>query len=310
LAVSKLDVEVFLDGRMARTTVEQVFYNHTDRQTEGTYSFALPEGASLSRLAMDVEGKMVEGELVEREKARMIYEGIVHQKKDPALVEWTGNNRFSTQLFPIPAKGTKTVIISYEQLLPAHHGELTYHYALPRLEGDRATRIEDFHFKLVSEDGLALAEKTYGAKITQRSPGGQVDYSAKGFVPGGNISVHARLPTPGEVRIALARKKGTPFFLADVPIRLPEVRKDRIAKHLVLALDTSAGLGQRTLDRSVNTARALIETSPSSTRFSMISGDLDIRSCGEGLDKKRALACLEGLTSGGASDLGGLLTAA
>ena len=37
LSIRSVDVRVEVEGRLARTVVEQVFRNHTARQTEGTY---------------------------------------------------------------------------------------------------------------------------------------------------------------------------------------------------------------------------------------------------------------------------------
>jgi len=68
LAIEAMNVEVTISGRHARTSVTQVFRNHYSWQTEGRYRFTLPEGAAISRLAMDVAGVMMEGELVEKRR--------------------------------------------------------------------------------------------------------------------------------------------------------------------------------------------------------------------------------------------------
>jgi tetratricopeptide (TPR) repeat protein len=310
LATETLEVRVFLVGRMARTEVKQVFRNHTNSQTEGTYSFRLPDGASLSRLAMDVEGKMVEGELVEREKARLIYEGIVRKKKDPALLEWSGNNRFSTQLFPIPAKGTKTVILTYEQMLPAKFGQLSYDYSLPNLEtSSDVEKIGKFTFTLESEDGLDLRETSYDAKVTQRSLGGQVSLKKTDFTPKGSVRVDLRMKQENiqDATIRTARRAGKGYFLADLPINLPGGNAPGEVKDFILAIDTSAGAGRPVVEQSLAAARTFIERASKGTRFAIITGDLEANLCGEGLDANAALACLKGIRAGGASNLGALI---
>lgn len=310
LATESLEVRVFLVGRMAKTEVKQVFRNHTSRQTEGTYTFRLPENASLSRLAMDVEGKMVEGELVEREKARMIYEGIVRKQKDPALLEWTGNNRFSTQLFPIPAKGTKTVVLTYEQMLPAEFGQLSYHYSLPDLkDAEGVDKIGKFTFMLESEDGLNIAEPRYGAKIEQRSVGGQVAFEAADFTPSGNVQVNLRMKQQNiqQATVRTARRGGRGYFLADLPINLPGEEKPDGAKDFIFAIDTSAGAGKPVVEQSLATVRTFIERASKDARFSIITGDFEVKVCGEKLSANAALACLKDIEAGGASDLGKLV---
>lgn len=312
LAVEKMEVNVLIVGRMARTEVKQVFRNHTNRRTEGTYSFTLPDGAALSRLAMTVGEKLVEGELVEREKARMIYESIVRRQKDPALLEWQGGNRFSTQVFPIEPKQTKTVVIAYDVLLPEHHGQLKYRYDLPKLDGlAKKSSLGDFSFKLQSEDGLNLKATGYSAQIKQLEPGGEVSYTAKNFRPGGPLEVNLSLDRSNKgLKLARASSKSKHVFLADVVPEIPKADLNR-PRHLVIALDTSAGLGQPVLDRAISVARGLIEKTPETSKLQVLTGDYKVRACGaQPVDKTKALSCLDNLSAGGATNLHDLLTRA
>ena len=79
-------VEVDIDNQIATTKVDQVFINENDRELEGIYIFPIPEGASISGFTMYVDGKPVASEVLERKKARQIYEDIVRRMKDPALL--------------------------------------------------------------------------------------------------------------------------------------------------------------------------------------------------------------------------------
>src|SRR5262249_34360893 len=75
---------VVLHPPVALVQIDQSFYNPFPQQQEGTFVFNLPEGASVSRFAMyTAPAQLVEGELVEREKAAKIYQSIVNQKRDP-----------------------------------------------------------------------------------------------------------------------------------------------------------------------------------------------------------------------------------
>src|SRR5204863_6401151 len=40
-----------------------------------------------------------------------------HRKQDPALMEQSGGNEFSARVFPIPARGTKEIIITYSEII-------------------------------------------------------------------------------------------------------------------------------------------------------------------------------------------------
>ena len=67
--LTRHDVKARIAGAMARTEVDEEFVNTTDRELEGVWRFPLPSGARLERLALEVDGKLVEGEFVDAQRA-------------------------------------------------------------------------------------------------------------------------------------------------------------------------------------------------------------------------------------------------
>lgn len=113
LRITKLAVEARIFGFIAETKMTMTFFNPHERVLEGDLYFPLPEGSTVSGYALDIGGQMVDGVAVEKEKGRTVYEKIVRQGIDPGLVEWTKGNNFKTRVFPIPAKGTRTIRVDY-----------------------------------------------------------------------------------------------------------------------------------------------------------------------------------------------------
>jgi tetratricopeptide (TPR) repeat protein len=113
LRLAELRAEAIIDGPLAFTEMRLTFENPLDRQLEGTFRITLPQGASLGRFAMKIGGEWQEGEVVELSEARRAYEDFLHRKQDPALMEKAAGNEFSARVFPIPARGTKEIIIAY-----------------------------------------------------------------------------------------------------------------------------------------------------------------------------------------------------
>ena len=113
LELASLAVDVRAAGTMARYEVEHIFHNPTDATLEGQFRFPLPTGAIVTGLAMDVNGALMEGEIVERSRAREIYEDIVDSMRDPALLEWEAGQVFSLRVFPIAPGEDKRVILRY-----------------------------------------------------------------------------------------------------------------------------------------------------------------------------------------------------
>ena len=117
LRVSDVSVEVTVVSGIASTRLDLTFENPLDRVLEGELVLPLPQGATVSSLALEIEGKLREASVVEREKARAVFEAVVRQNVDPGLLEWVKGNTFRTRIYPIPAKGTKRVVIGYDEPL-------------------------------------------------------------------------------------------------------------------------------------------------------------------------------------------------
>ncbi len=135
LELRSVDVDVKTAGDMAVTEVTHVFHNSADERREGTFRFPVPEGAMLIGLALEIDGKLVEGEIVEREKARQVYEKIVDEMLDPALLEWEEGNWFKLRVFPLEATADKKVVIRY--ITPLTHAGTGWEYGYSLSAPDR-----------------------------------------------------------------------------------------------------------------------------------------------------------------------------
>ncbi|WP_437893614.1 AgmX/PglI C-terminal domain-containing protein [Sorangium sp. So ce124] len=106
-----------IEAPLALAELHLTFENPEDRVLEGTFSVTLPPGASVGRLAMKIDDRWQEGEVVELQRAREAYEDFLHRKQDPALLEQAAGNEVSARVFPIPARGVKHIVLSYSQEL-------------------------------------------------------------------------------------------------------------------------------------------------------------------------------------------------
>ncbi|WP_437766054.1 AgmX/PglI C-terminal domain-containing protein [Sorangium sp. So ce281] len=106
-----------IEAPLALAELHLTFENPEDRVLEGTFSVTLPPGASVGRLAMKIDDRWQEGEVVERQRAREAYEDFLHRKQDPALLEQAAGNEVSARVFPIPARGVKHIVLAYSQEL-------------------------------------------------------------------------------------------------------------------------------------------------------------------------------------------------
>lgn len=129
VVLKDLKLSVFVAENVATTTMEMQFYNPNNRVLEGELNFPLANGVTVSRFALDVNGEMREGVVVEKEQATQAFEAITRRQVDPGLVEVTKGNNFKARVYPIPAQGYKKVIVAFEQALKSD--EQNYLYQLP-----------------------------------------------------------------------------------------------------------------------------------------------------------------------------------
>jgi len=114
LNLARYHVNVVLHPPVALVQIDQSFYNPYPQQQEGTFVFNLPDGASVSRFAMyTTPTQLVEGELIERNRAANIYQSIVNRKRDPAILEQIGANLFRMRVFPIFSRDTKRILLDF-----------------------------------------------------------------------------------------------------------------------------------------------------------------------------------------------------
>ena len=117
LRIVEHHVAVVINNGFARTEVDQVFANDSDADIEGVYTFPIPKQASLSELSLWINGQETLGEVVEKEKARKVYEEQVAQGNDTALAEKNDFKTFDVCVGRIRAGSQTRVRLVYYQPL-------------------------------------------------------------------------------------------------------------------------------------------------------------------------------------------------
>lgn len=123
-------VTVSIRDQIAVTHVDQVFFNPQSYAVEGTYIFPLPADAVVSQFTLWVDGKPVEGKVLDAQQARQTYEEIVRTQRDPALLEYIGRGAVQASIFPIPPQGERRIELEYTQALTLNNGLVRYSYPL------------------------------------------------------------------------------------------------------------------------------------------------------------------------------------
>jgi tetratricopeptide (TPR) repeat protein len=163
LSLAALEADGVLEPPLAFTELHLTFENPRDRVIEGRFRVALPPGAALSRFAMKIGDAWQEGEVVERQRARVAYEDFLHRRQDPALLEQEAGNEFSARVFPIPARGRKELIVSYSHAL----ARADQPYVLPLLGLSEVGRL-DVRVLLGDHPAAGAAASNLGGEVSDR----------------------------------------------------------------------------------------------------------------------------------------------
>lgn len=166
LTLKSLSARSVVQGPLAFTELRLSFVNSEPRIVEGQLRMTLPPGAAVSRLAMRIGEQWQEGEVVERQRAKRAYEDFLHRKQDPALLEQAAGNELAARVFPIGARETKEIIVSYSQERSGQATTLVPLRAVPSgVELDVAVRRDG------SDDQLSLQQASF-------APGRDVELAA------------------------------------------------------------------------------------------------------------------------------------
>lgn len=185
LTVGYHHVNVEIRDQISRTTIEESFVNTTDAVLEGVFHFPLPQDASISGFGMWIGNQLVEADVVEKQRAREIYEEILRERRDPGLLEWAGGNIFKARVYPIPARSEKRIKITYTQVLPLRGNRYRYSYALQsELLKKHPLRELKIDVKVNSAVALrSVSSPTHPARIAKTEHSGHAEFAAQEYTP-------------------------------------------------------------------------------------------------------------------------------
>jgi len=313
LTVKYHRVTVDIVDQMAITSIDQVFVNNHNRDIEGTYIFPLPSGASISKFSMYVGGKKVEGEILDKDRARRIYEDIVRRLKDPAILEYIGRNMFRARVYPIPARGEKRIQISYSEIVRSEANLVHYVYPL---------NTEQFSFHPIEQVSIAVKvsskipiSSVYSPshKVSIRKEGekiARVSFEASDVKPDTDFSLYYSL-SEDEIGLSFLSWEGTEdnyFMLLASP---PYVgRKQKIInKNLIFVLDSSGSMSGRKITQAKEAVRFVIDHLEKGDKFALVDFDDGVDVFSQGLvpadpeNREKALHFVDEIEDSGGTNI-------
>ncbi|OQY23120.1 MAG: hypothetical protein B6I35_04425 [Anaerolineaceae bacterium 4572_32.2] len=271
-------VSVTIEDQVAVTHVEQEFLNEHEWECEGTYVFPLPEGAAVSEFVMWVDGAPVEGEVLEAGEARAIYENIVRQRRDPALLEYVGRSAVRASIFPIPPGGSRQVELEYSQVLPVENGLVRYIYPL-NTEKFSARPLEkvSVHVEIESRDAMrAVYSPTHQDRVYIERAGdyrAAVGYEEYDLLPDQDFElVYTVSQEDVGLNLLTYKEPGDDGFFLLLVAPTVEVEEGRvIPRDVILVLDTSGSMEGEKMEQAQKSLVYVLEHLNEEDRFNVIA---------------------------------------
>jgi len=320
--IKSLDVNVNLNGQIARVQVSQEFKNTSKRTIEASFVFPLPYDGAIDRLTLLVGNEEYEAKLIERDEARRIFEGYVRRNQDPALLEWMGSGMFKTSVFPIPPGETRKVTIRYSQVCRQFQGMTEWLFPL-RIARHTTKPIEQLSVQVSISSPLAIksvyspthsiAVKKPSAKIAR------ISYEQKNVIPNSDFRLFYDV---GKQSIGTSVLSYRPdgdedgYFMMLISPDIQAQQRESISKNIVFVVDRSGSMTGRKIDQAKEALRFVINNLNDGDLFNIVAYDSEIETFAPELQRHnkssrdKALGFIESIFAGGSTNIDGALNAA
>jgi Ca-activated chloride channel homolog len=272
-------VTVDIENQIATTNVDMQFTNEGDGLAEGTFIFPLPQEAAIDQLTMFIDGQPIEAKILPAGEAREIYDAIVRQYRDPALLEYIGNSAIQANVFPIPPGESRRIEFSYSQILEVENGLIQYTF--PMNSDTLSSRSIGLMSISVTVDGNDPISNVYspthniGTIIDDgpRPTGFRTSWEASNYNEGEDFNLFYGL-AQDTINVNLltyresALEDGFFMLLVQPPFTVPD--DEVIAKDVIIVLDQSGSMSGEKWDQATEATGYVLENLNAQDRFNVV----------------------------------------
>ena len=240
MQLQDLSVDILVVGQTAVTTMEMTFYNPNNRVMEGEFEFPLAEGQQVSRFALDIDGKLREGVVVDKSLGRKAFEDIVRRGVDPGLLEKTEGNNFRARVYPMPRKGSRRILIAFEQELSQKNGQDFYFLPIAN-----AAKLKKFKIRteVVSRFVKADIQNSLQLDFTQSRNSYLSEVEKTNFTLNKNIAL--LFPKIDKPQLLTASQGDKSYLYGNIALEKQELRAKEAPKTLGILWDVSSSSEKR-----------------------------------------------------------------
>jgi len=317
LSTKTLKVTFDATESLATTRVEQTFFNPTNRTLEGRLIFPLPKGAAVSNFAMWAGNKKLKAKVLSNRDARRIYDGIVRQMRDPALLQYIGRGMFEARVYPIEPKSTKRIELEYSYVLDTEGDVVDYVFPLDSFS---VTHLPVMSFVLVGKIKSRSPLKniycpSHPIALTRLSDTeASVSFECNDLKADKDFSLYYTLSRDDVGINLLSHRDGDDgYFLLLAAPKYASDRRRRPPKEVVFVLDISGSMQGQKIEQARRAAKHIVSNLGDKDYFNLIVFNDQIRKFETSRVKatkpgvKQAIKFLDGLEAAGGTNIDGAL---
>ena len=121
-------VQIEVNGLIARSRVKQFFENPAKEVIEATYYFPLPEDSAVDSMQMKIGERIIIGEIKEKQEAKKIYQAAKKEGKKAALLEQGRANLFRSKVANINPGEVIEVTLEYQHSVRFEKGQFSIRF--------------------------------------------------------------------------------------------------------------------------------------------------------------------------------------
>ena len=313
--VISIDVDVKMKDQIAEVSVTQKLLNSTDRDLEIEIFFPLPNGGIVQNFMMMVDGVEVPGELLEKDKAKSIYEGIVRRKRDPALMEYVGYGLFKTSVFPVPVGKERDITVRYTQVCDRKLDMINFSYPFGTQKfSSKPLRSVKFHARIQSSEEIKNIYSPTDEILVKRGSDKTADISYEKiyFTPENDFKMTYSLQS-GPVGATVlsympeAGKDGYFMLLASPSVAEDVINKTE--KNIIFVLDRSGSMAGKKIEQSKKALEFVLTNLNEGDNFNIVDYDDRVEMYKPEMQRytaetyKEAINYVGGIRSGGGTNI-------
>lgn len=255
ITLQDLNIKTNIIGNVATTTYEMTLYNPNSNILEAELIFSLSENQTIAAIALDINGKMREGVVVEKTKARQTFEAVVRQGADPLLVEKTAGNQFKTRIYPFAPEGTRKIRIVLEEFLKKEQGQFKYTLPLQFKQTVKAFSL-DVDIPAGTNELPEVSTDLPNFSFTNVSQVARSHFEAQDYLLDNMLSF--RIAQAAKNKVFTHTKDNQTYFYGILDIKQQDKAKTMPDK-IAVVWDTSLSGGKRNIEKEKDLLRAYLK---------------------------------------------------